>query len=103
MLPAKESIRVLELGAGNGALWEALLFRWPNCDIALTDIDADVLKTAQEKLAPFESNAESITYQTLDFNNLPFEDNSFDVVIANHNLYYAQDVDSVIASIQKHS
>jgi ubiquinone/menaquinone biosynthesis C-methylase UbiE len=101
MLPSMDEKSILELGAGNGALWKDLLPRCRKCRIHLTDIAEDVLDSARETLTPVESMTESLTFEPVDFNNLPFPDQSFDVVIANHNLFYAQDVSSVLKSIHR--
>lgn len=101
MLPAQDGITVLELGGGNGALWPALLPRWPNVRLTLTDIDAEVLNAASDTLAPLTDQAESIAYEAVDFNDLGFAENQFDVVIANHNLYYAENLDHVLGEIHR--
>lgn len=101
MLPAMEDKSILELGAGNGALWKDLLPRCRNCHLHLTDIAEDVLDSARQALSPFESLTASLNFEPVDFNNLPFDDESFDVVIANHNLFYALDVPNVLHSIQR--
>ena len=101
MVPALSNARVLELGCGSGALWRSLLPRWPACQLTMTDIADEVLVSTRVTLEPLSDYAKSIDYQTVDFNNLPFADASFDVVIANHNLYYASDVSAVLQSIQR--
>ena len=46
---------VVDLGAGTGALAQAVLQRCPRCTIELIDEDAEMLDQARERLAPFES------------------------------------------------
>lgn len=99
MLPPLEGKKVLELGCGNGALWRDLVSRCPGAELTLTDLDAGVLEVAQANIEPFSDRLGSITFDTQDFNNLDFPNDRFDVVIANHNLYYADDVSSVLESI----
>lgn len=101
MLPSLSGKRVLELGAGNGRLWKDLLPRWRDCELCLTDIAEDVLDAAKTNLEPFASLTDGLTFEALDFNHLPYADNSFDIVIANHNLYYASDVSDVLKSIYR--
>lgn len=101
VLPACSDKDVLELGAGNGKIWRDLLPRWPNCRLTLTDIAEDVLDTARESLEPFQDMTHGLSFEALDFNDLPYADESFDIVLANHNLYYAKDVEAILASIQR--
>jgi ubiquinone/menaquinone biosynthesis C-methylase UbiE len=101
MLPPVNGADVLELGCGNGALWRDLILRWSGCRMTMTDIADDVLDLTRHALAPMSDLAESVKYLPVDFNNLPFSDESFDVIIANHNLYYALDVPSVLSAIHR--
>jgi len=101
MLPTFNGKKVLELGCGNGALWRSLIERCCDCELTLTDISEDVLDSARLALEPLASFAKDIDFQVTDFNHLSFEDQSYDVVIANHNLYYADDIDAVLASIAR--
>ena len=101
ILPACADKDVLELGAGNGKIWRDLLARWPGCRLTLTDISEDVLASARAQLEPVEDLTGGLTFETVDFNQLPYPDQSFDIVLANHNLYYAQDVNRVIGDIHR--
>ena len=48
---------VLDLGAGTGALSEAVLERCPNCRVELIDADAEMLEQARERLGRHGSRA----------------------------------------------
>ena len=48
---------VLDLGAGTGALSEALLTHCPHCRVELIDTDGEMLDQARERLQPFRSRA----------------------------------------------
>jgi ubiquinone/menaquinone biosynthesis C-methylase UbiE len=101
MLPSLAGKRVLELGCGSGGFWQSLLPRWSNCALTLTDISQDILSSAQQKLEPLSNLAASLEFATLDFNELATVSGPFDVVIANHNLFYAQEIDGLLASVAR--
>lgn len=101
LLPACSGKDVLELGAGDGAIWRDLLPRWPECHLTLTDIAEDVLDAARVQLEPLSAMTRGLEFKAVDFNHLPYANDSFDVVLANHNLYYAQDVPAVLDSIHQ--
>lgn len=96
-LPVETSGRtVLELGAGDGTLWRANIDRLPgDWAVTISDFSSGVLESAQGHL-PTDWGFE---YQVVDAQEMPFEDDSFDVVIANHMLYHvpkrAQTIENV--------
>lgn len=47
--------RVLDLGAGTGALSETVLRHCPHCRVELVDVDGEMLDQARERLKPFRS------------------------------------------------
>ncbi|WP_187265520.1 class I SAM-dependent methyltransferase [Reinekea thalattae] len=92
--------RVLELGCGDGDLWRYLLPRWSRCDILLTDIDSRILDVAQRNVSSVAQSDHHIRYQSLDFNRLSeCSESGFDVIIANHNLFYADNLYRLLAEI----
>lgn len=48
---------VLDLGAGTGALSQAVLERCPTCRVELIDADGDMLDQARERLRPYRGRA----------------------------------------------
>ncbi len=92
--------RILELGCGPGSLWLENMDRVPvGWDILLTDFSAGMLRQAKQNLG---GNG-SFRFQILDAQNtpLPLEDGTFEVVIANHMLYYITDKPALLAEIYR--
>lgn len=91
--------RVLELGCGPADLWNENLERVPeDCQITLSDFSDGMLQTAHNRLGESEK---SFTFQVIDAQSIPFEDNSFDCVIANHMLYHVPDRARALAEIRR--
>ncbi len=97
-LPVKDTVRVLEIGCGNGALWKENLHVLPeNIHITLTDISEGMLRDARESIG----KDTRFSYAKVDCHHIPYEDNTFDIVIANHVLFYFEDVDAVIEECKR--
>ncbi|AZV57617.1 MerR family transcriptional regulator [Clostridium sp. AWRP] len=96
-IPFKSSI--LELGCGNGELWQKNLDKIPEgWDITLTDFSPGMLQDTKNNLG---INSKRFTFKIADVQNIPYEDNSFDVIIANHVLYHVGDVDKSLSEIYR--
>ncbi len=92
-------MQILELGCGNGSLWaENLSLLPPDVDIMLTDISEGMLRDAKRSLNQKDSR---FTYETLDCHRIPYKDNSFDLVIANHVLFYCDNLPKVFTEISR--
>ncbi len=97
-LPLKDTVRVLEIGCGNGALWKENLHVLPeNIHITLTDISEGMLRDARESIG----KDTRFSYAKVDCHHIPYEDSTFDIVIANHVLFYFEDVDAVIEECKR--
>lgn len=92
-----EGCKLLELGCGPGLLWRSNRQRIPaSWQIILSDFSAGMLAEARPALGE-----EHFTYQVVDAQALPFDDASFDAVIANHMLYHIPDLTRALGEIRR--
>ena len=103
-------ITVLEIGCGNGALWRENLKKIPeDLHIVLSDVSLGMindaensLKKAAGKSAKLNSILENnFEFMEFDSNIIPFEDESVDIVIANHMLFYFDKPDKVLSEVKR--
>lgn len=79
--------RLLDLGCGPGDLWHVNRERIPTgWDITLADLSPGMLDAAATKL-----DKARFSYRVADAQDLPFDNDWFDGVIANHMLYHVPD------------
>jgi ubiquinone/menaquinone biosynthesis C-methylase UbiE len=86
-LPLRPGNRVLDVGYGPGWFWAATAKELPEkLDLTLSDLSVGMVQEAVERCQtlPFES----VTGRQADATALPFEDSSFDAVVAMHMLYH---------------
>ncbi len=90
---------VLECGCGPGWLWRSNLNRIPaDCRITLTDLSPGMVTEAEVALA---NSGHHFEFQPVDIQELPFTDDVFDVVVANHMLYHVPDLNKALAEIKR--
>lgn len=95
----KPSMNILELGCGNGALWAENLKKLPSSiTITLSDISEGMLRDARRNIGQEDSR---FLFQCFDCHQIPFPPQSFDMVIANHLLFYCQDISQVCQEIAR--
>ena len=88
--------RILEVGCGPGELWLQNADRIPaGWELTLADLSPGMVDKAREGLG------DGAEYQVADVQELPFEDGSFDGVIANHMLYHVPDRPRALAEIAR--
>ena len=91
--------RILELGCGPALLWRENLNRVPDSwDMTLTDFSPGMLQEAQNNL---HGSDKHFTFGIVDAQSIPFETNSFDVVIANHMLYHVPDRAKALQEVRR--
>ena len=90
-------MKVLEIGCGNGELWQRNQKNIPNIQLTLTDISQGMLDDAKNRL----KDIKDINYQCFDCHQIPYDNQTFDIVIANHVLFYVQDIEQVLKEINR--
>ena len=89
----------LELGSGPAFIWTQCPERIPaDWQITLSDLTPGMLAAAQENLASIEH---PFAYREIDAQAIPFDDETFDIVIANHMLYHVPDRPKALAEIRR--
>lgn len=87
--------RLLELGCGNGKLWQENKMDLRNREIFLSDISDGMIDEVRNKLGSdfncIVANAEKI----------PFKDAYFDAILANHVLFYLNDLNLGLKEISR--
>lgn len=77
---------ILETAAGTGVVTEALHHALPDAKIIATDLNPAMLEAASERLV-----SEKIRFQAADAQDLPFEDQSFDLVVCQFGVMFYPD------------
>jgi len=96
-LPA--NAKILELGCGPGYMWKENADRIPTTwDITLSDLSSGMLDSAWRNLVVTGRNYK---FKEIDAQEIPFENETFDAVIANHMLYHVPDRPKAIAEIKR--
>lgn len=85
--------RLLEIGCGNGKLWENRNTDLRNREIFLSDISEGMVHEVRKKLG------KDYNCIVADCQAIPFKDGYFDAVIANHVLFYIQSLDKGLSEI----
>jgi len=94
----QKNYNVLELGCGVGNLWLENTGRIPYMNILITDLSDAMINIAENKLRNIESNAK---FEIVNAEEIPYKNNSFDIIIANHMLYHINDIDKAIFEVHR--
>lgn len=93
-----EGCKILELGCGNGVIWDEKYNELPsNVELILSDFSEGMCKIVEEK----HKHHKNIQVKQIDIQNIPYEDETFDIVIANHMLYHVPNVDKAIREVYR--
>ena len=87
--------RLLELGCGNGKLWQENRIDLRNREIFLSDISEGMVEEVRNKLGT------DINCIVADAEKIPFKDSYFDTIIANHVLFYLNDLNLGLKEIDR--
>lgn len=87
--------RLLELGCGNGKLWENNTYNLRNREIFLSDNSEGMIEEVKHKLG------NEYNYIIIDCQSIPFKNNYFDTIVANHMLFYLNDLNLGLSQITR--
>jgi SAM-dependent methyltransferase len=91
-----ERADVLEVGCGDGMIWRENTERIPDgWTLTLTDLSEGMVRAARDALG------ERARYEVAGVEDLPFGDESFDGVIANHMLFHVEDRGRAFSEIRR--
>ena len=88
-----QPMRVLEVGCGTGQFWtENYKHVDEKSDLTLTDFSEGMIEKIKSKI-----NHSNIKFEVADIEQLPYDDNTFDLVMAHHVIYHSSDKDKAIS------
>ena len=91
-------MKILELGCGTGDMWknrEELIGRCSQ--IILSDFSSAMVEKAKENIG----KKTNIEYKIIDIQDIPYENDIFDVVIANMMLYHVPDINKGLKEVRR--
>ena len=98
-LDLQSDMKVLELGCGDGELWKENKEKLPEqIELYLTDISEGMLRDARREIGVRDKR---FHFQTADACKIPYEDDMFDMVTANHVLFYCEDIGRACSEIRR--
>ena len=94
----EDGMTVLELGCGTGSMWVGKKDLIKKCGkLILSDFSEGMLNQTRETLKDYAG----IEYKVIDIQNIPFEDGTFDIVIANMMLYHVPDLMKGLSEVRR--
>lgn len=93
-----KGMKVLELGCGTGDMWKNRESLIDTCSkLILSDFSEGMVATTKSNIGEYDN----VEYKVLDIQAIPYEDETFDVVIANMMLYHVPDIDKGLAEVRR--
>ena len=93
----RPGMRILEIGCGNGALWTENREALPeDISVVLSDISEGMVRETERQLTD-----PRFSFTVFDCAEIPFAAQHFDLVIANHLLFYVSDIGRVLREVKR--
>lgn len=95
----QDGMKILEIGCGNAQLWTENRNRLPKeLSVVLSDISEGMIREIRrdERL-----DGQCFTFEVEDCHHLPYKEETFDLVIANHMLFYCENIPAVLDEVER--
>jgi len=93
-----KGMKVLELGCGTGDMWKNRETLISACSkLVLSDFSEGMVATTKDNIGSYDN----VEYKVLDIQEIPYENETFDVVIANMMLYHVPNIDKSLAEVRR--
>lgn len=94
----EKDFKVLELGCGTGSMWQNRVALIEKCaELVLTDLSEGMLATVKSNVGSYSN----VKYKIVDIQDIPYENETFDIVIANMMLYHVPDITKAITEVRR--
>ena len=94
----KKNINIIEFGCGTGSTWIGKEKQIPeNVNIILTDISPLMVERTKGNI----DKKYGFSFKVMDIQDIPFENEYFDIVIANHMLYHVSDIKKSLSEVKR--
>lgn len=90
------SCKILELGCGTGTLWKDRELP-EEVEVTLADYSPLMLDKCKELLG----HRTNLAFKQMDIQEIPYADQTFDIVIANHMLYHVPDKQKALGEVRR--
>lgn len=95
----RPGMKVLEIGCGDGTLWTDNLSLIPkHVNITLSDLSEGMLRDTRRAIGAEDTR---FSFEAFDCHQIPYGDDSFDLVIAGHVLFYCDDIRKVCREVHR--
>ncbi|MCI8793443.1 MAG: methyltransferase domain-containing protein [Eubacterium sp.] len=95
----QDGMKILEIGCGNAQLWTENRNRLPKeLSVVLSDISEGMIREIRRDK---RLDGQRFTFEVVDCHHLPHREESFDLVIANHMLFYCEDIPTVLSEVKR--
>ncbi len=93
-----DNMRILELGCGTGDLWRNRIDQLnPGTSLILSDFSEGMVEVVRNKF----SLSPRVTFEKINIEAIPYEAESFDMVIANMMLYHVPDLQKGLQEVKR--
>lgn len=91
-------MKILELGCGSGSLWKDHQEYIEKCEkVIISDFSEGMAETAEANIGKLPN----VEYRVIDIQDIPYEAETFDIVIANYMLYHVPNIPKALSEVSR--